>query len=196
MDKQLFLTNKMYYGSTVLMISYLDPSGIPNISTISSSFSLDNMVALGFGKNGHAVNAILETREFVINIPNREWMKEIEICGFFSGQTYHKFELTKLTPTRSNSVDAPSIQECPISLECVLEGVYELASNPDLIFLFASIVGRTVDSSLLNEDGTLKSSMVDPVLFVGDTKQRVYRFIEQRNSAVLGSFLLKGDENE
>ena len=189
MDKQQFLTGKMYYGSTVLMISYLDPNGFPNIATMSSSFSLDNMVALGFGKNGHAVNSILETREFVINIPDRTMMEQIEICGFFSGQIHQKFDLAKLTPVPSDVVNAPLICECPIALECVVDGVFEMPSNPDLIFVFAAIIGRKVAARLLTEDGTLNSTAIDPVLFVGDSKQRIYRTFEQGRYGVLGEFL-------
>lgn len=189
MNKQHFDTKKMYYGSPVLMISYYDPKGIPNVATMSSSFSLDNMIALGFGKNGHAVNSILETREFVINIPDRTMMEQIEICGFFSGHDYQKFDLAKLTLVPSDVVNSPIIRESPIALECMVDEVFEMPSNPDLIFVIASIIGRKVAARLMTEDGTLNSTALDPVLFVGDSKQRIYRTLEQGRYGVLGEFL-------
>ncbi len=60
---------KMYYGFPVILISFFDKNGLPNVTTLSSSYSLKDMVVLGFGSKGYAINQIKEVRDFVINIP-------------------------------------------------------------------------------------------------------------------------------
>jgi len=42
--------SKMYYGFPVFLISYHDENVVPNVTTLSSSYTLMDMVMLGFGK--------------------------------------------------------------------------------------------------------------------------------------------------
>lgn len=112
---------------------------------------------------------------------------EIEQCGFTSGKERDKFELSGLTSAPSEHVSAPSILECPISIECRVEEISTPSSHPQYTYVIASIVGRKIDSSLLKEDGSLDASLVDPVFFVGDHNLRMYRFVNEV-SVPLGAF--------
>ena len=95
---------------------------------------------------------ISKTGEFVINLPCESIAKATDLCGVKSGRDVDKFELTGLTPEPSAMVAAPSIAQCPISLECKVRQVLPLGSHD--MFL-AEIVGVGVDERFVDEKGAL-----------------------------------------
>ena len=54
----------------------------------------------------------------MINIPTREWAKQVVGVGNCSGRTVDKFAKFGLTPVPAAEVAAPLIEECYASLEC------------------------------------------------------------------------------
>lgn len=70
--------------------------------------------------NNFSFSALMKHRECVINIPTAELAKQVVGIGNCSGETTEKFHKFGLTPRPSSKVDAPLIEECYASLECVL----------------------------------------------------------------------------
>ena len=65
---------------------------------------------------------ISKTKNFVINLPTLNMVSAVDFCGVKSGRDTDKFKETGLTPIASSHIEAPQIEECPISVECrVLE---------------------------------------------------------------------------
>ena len=180
---------KMYYGFPVILISFYDKDGNPNVTTLSSSYTLMDMVVLGFGSKGYAVNQIKEIKDFVINIPDKSLMKEIDFCGAKSGYEYKKFDMVNLTSVKSKIVNAPLIEECPISIECTLTDVIEKDYYAGITNIMAKIKGRCISKEYIASDGHLEYSKVDNVLYVGDDKKKVYRYTQAEISNDAKSFL-------
>ncbi|QGU94166.1 flavin reductase family protein [Clostridium bovifaecis] len=189
MSKERVNYKKMYYGFPIFFVSFYDEQGVPNITTISSSFSLMDMVCLGFGSKGYAINEIKKVKDFVINIPNRSFMKEIDFCGFNSGRDCNKFDAMNLTPIKSEVVNAPIIEECTIAIECTLTDIIEREYYRGITNILAKVKGRIVSSEALDEEGKLNYVEVDPVLYVGDSAKRVYRYTEKETIDEAKSFL-------
>jgi flavin reductase (DIM6/NTAB) family NADH-FMN oxidoreductase RutF len=61
---------------------------------------------------------IAEKREFGINIPTKEQLDIVRLCGSISGRTEDKFVKTGLTPQKGKVIDSFLIAECPVSIEC------------------------------------------------------------------------------
>lgn len=189
MEKTRVNYSKMYYGFPILLVSFYDVNGIPNVTTLSSSYTLTDMIALGFSKSGYAINQIKKVKDFVINIPDRSLMREIDFCGSASGKDTKKFDLVNLTPIKSDVVKAPVIAECAISIECSLTDIIENDEYPNITNILAKIKGRIVSNELLDKEGYLVYEKLDPVLYVGDTAKRVYRYTEKGVMNVSKSFL-------
>lgn len=189
MEKQRVNYRKLYYGFPVFLVSFYDEDGVPNVTTLSSSYTLMDMITLGFGSKGYAINQIKKVKDFVINIPDRNLMKEIDFCGFSSGHSCKKFDFLNLTPVKSDIINAPMIQECGISIECTLTEVIEREQFRGITNILAQIKGRCVSPELLKEDGYLDYPSLDPVLYVGDDSQRVYRYTEKKRAHNSKSFL-------
>lgn len=189
MEKTRVDFSKMYYGFPVFLVSFYDEKGIPNITTISSSYSLMDMVALGFGRKGFAINEIKKVKDFVINIPDRTMMEEIDFCGFASGRNVNKFEALNLTPVKSEVVNAPIIDECLVAIECSLTDVIENDEYTHITNILAKVKGRCVANELLDEEKHLIYENLDPVLYVGDSAKRAYRYTEKRTKNFSKAFL-------
>ena len=95
---------------------------------------------------------ISETREFVINLPGEAIARATDLCGVRSGRDGDKFALAGLTREPSHQVAAPTIAECPVSLECRVREIIPLGSHD--MFL-ADIVSVGVDPRFVDEKGAL-----------------------------------------
>lgn len=95
---------------------------------------------------------ISETREFVINLPCEAIARATDLCGVRSGRDGDKFALAGLTREPSHLVAAPTIAECPVSLECRVRESIPLGSHD--MFL-ADIVSVGVDPRFVDEKGAL-----------------------------------------
>ena len=93
---------------------------------------------------------ISETREFVINLPCEAIARATDLCGVRSGRDGDKFALAGLTREPSHLVAAPTIAECPVSLECRVREIISLGSHD--MFL-ADIVSVGVDPRFVDEKG-------------------------------------------
>jgi flavin reductase (DIM6/NTAB) family NADH-FMN oxidoreductase RutF len=101
--------------------------------------------------------------------------KEADYVGTISGRNVDKFSMTKLTPIRSEMVDAPYIQEFPVVIECRVLHTFEIGLHTQFI---GEIMDVKAEESVLGEQGIPDMLKVKP--FVFDTGQSAYYEIGQR----------------
>lgn len=75
-------------------------------------------VMVGIRPENLTFELISREREFGINIPTREQLDIVRICGSVSGREEDKFKKAGLTPQRGKIIDSFLIEECPVNLEC------------------------------------------------------------------------------
>lgn len=75
-------------------------------------------VMVGIRPENLTFELISQKGEFGINIPTREQLDVVRICGSVSGRKEDKFKKTGLTPQNGKVIDSLLIQECPVNLEC------------------------------------------------------------------------------
>ena len=73
-----------------------------------------------------------------------------DYCGLVSGRTVDKFAVCKLTPVRSEVVDAPYPQEFPMVLECRLLHILDIGLHTQFV---GEILDIKVEESSLGPDG-------------------------------------------
>ncbi len=82
--------------------------------------------------------------------------------GLFSGRDRNKFTSTGLTPLRGEVVDAPLVQEFPISLECEVIHSVELGTH---VLFVGKVVKTWALEECLDEKGYPDPLKVRPLVF-------------------------------
>src|SRR3990167_2031205 len=88
-------------------------------------------------------------------------------CGIASGGSEDKFSATKLTPVKSDIVDAPYIKEFPLILECKLKHTIEIGLHTQFI---GEIMDVKVEESVLGEDGAIDVEKVLPFFYAPEIR--------------------------
>jgi len=162
----------------VWVVGSYDKEGKPNMMTIAWGgicCSQPPCIAVSIREATHTYGAIMEHKAFTINIPSASQVKETDYVGTVSGKSVDKFAETKLTPVRSDLVDAPYVQEFPVIIECKLLQTVEIGLHTQFI---GEIMDVKADESVLDAQGAMDIMKVGP--FVFDTGQRAYYGIGQR----------------
>ena len=127
----------------------------PNLITIAWAGTINSdpvRVSISVRPERYSYGLITESGEFVINLPSSYLIRIVDFCGVKSGRDIQKFEVCNLTVSPSAKVSAPSVAECPVSLECRVTDILPLGSHDMFI---ADIVGVTVDERFIDENGKL-----------------------------------------
>lgn len=173
--KRTFETRKLYFGFPVFFLGYKDDVHGYNITTSSSTYSLGKMMVIAMRTKGNAITEITKHKQFTVNIPTESLTKESEIAGFNSRKD--KFTLTGLTYTLGETVDAPLVNECPVSIECEVVDMVEFGALTNVI---ARVTRHVVDDSLIDEDNAFKSDVFAPISYIGDGAARQYRYYNDK----------------
>lgn len=150
MSKKSLKPSTYLYPAPVLLISSKEESGKPYVATICWAGVLCSeppLVGISMRPSRHIHRLIKKAMEFVINIPSRKWLKEIDYCGYASVEDTDKFSTVGFTAADAEKVNAPLINECPLNLECVVKQVLRLGSH-DLFI--AEVVAAHADEDILD----------------------------------------------
>ena len=103
-------------------------------------------------------------KEFVLNIPTAEIVTAFDTVDMNSSQVGDKYALSKLTEGKAVVVNAPTVMEAPIQVECRIFST--IAVPPHRTVFFADVVATTVQEGVCDENGRL---IVPNVPFFGMT---------------------------
>lgn len=101
----------------------------------------------------YSYKLLKQTGEFVINLTTREQARTVDYVGIYTGAKVDKFKECKLTKVKSKEVSAPTIEECPLALECRVIEVIPMGTHDVFI---ADIVSVSCDDSILDETGKIR----------------------------------------
>ncbi len=105
----------------VVLLTSVGKDGKANIMSAAWVTPLSKnppLIAVSIGKGRYSHRLIEESGEFVINIPTKDLVKQVELCGRKSGMYLDKFKASGLTAKPSKIVAPPIIDECVGHLEC------------------------------------------------------------------------------
>ena len=107
------------------------------------------MVSISVRRSRYSYELICKTGEFVINLCSLSQLETLDGCGVVSGRNVDKFEKFGLTKQKCLHVTAPAIEQCPVSLECVVRKTVELDTH---VMFIAEIVGVTARDDWMSND--------------------------------------------
>jgi flavin reductase (DIM6/NTAB) family NADH-FMN oxidoreductase RutF len=140
----------MLYPLPAVMVSLGATPEEFNIITIAWTGTICSdppMCYISVRPNRHSYEILKRNREFVINLTTADLAFATDWCGVRSGQQHNKFEAMKLTPGKASVVNAPTIEESPVNIECRVTEIIPLGTHN--LFL-AEVVNVKAEESYLN----------------------------------------------
>ena len=158
--KKMFKPKTWLFPRPVMLVSS-SAGGRDNIVTLSwggIACSEPPMLTIAVRKSRFSHKLIMESKEFVVNMPTSKQENIAEFCGTQTGSEVDKFTALTLTKKKASKVGAPLIAECPVNLECKVSKILELGSH-DLFI--AEIVAAHADDNILKAFDELDDSKLD-----------------------------------
>ena len=108
----------------------------------------------------HYINkGIRENKKLSVNVVDASWLKEADRMGTISGNKADKSEAFAWTMSENG---APLIDEAKVSIECEVDGNYELERFDHFV---CRILATYADERVLNEKDKINYHVFKPVLF-------------------------------
>ena len=127
----------------------------PNLITIGWTGTIctqPSMVSISVRPERYSHHLIQESGQFAINLPTEALVRSVDWCGVKSGRDVDKIAACNFTLEPGQTVSTPSIEQCPVNLECKVTEAKAFGSHT--MFL-AEITGVNVSEQYLDSKGKL-----------------------------------------
>jgi len=109
-------------------------------------------------KERFSYKLIQDSGVFVINLPTEELVRAVDLCGVKSGKNTDKAKAAGLTYGKASIVEAPLIEQSPVSIECKVREIISLGTHDVFI---SDILAVNAAKELLDENGRLALDKAD-----------------------------------
>lgn len=161
----------------VLMISTYGEDGTVDVMNMAwGGVCASNMVALNIDEDHKTSENIKKRGAFTLSVADVPHIEAADFFGIASGNKMaDKFERSGLHAVRSEKVDAPVVEEFPLTLEC---RVVECQQTAYGFRVLGEIVGTLAEESVLDEKGKVDPTKLNA--FVFDQFQNGYYAIGEK----------------
>lgn len=183
MKKELKVSPSLFPMPVLMIATYNDDGTVDVMNMAWGGICADNMVSLNISAEHKTSKNIKARGAFTLSVADAAHVKEADFFGIASGNRMtDKFERTGMTATKSQKVDAPIVDQFPLTLECkVVEDKDEVYGH----HVIGEIVGVLVDEGVLGENGKIDPVKLDGIVF--DTFGHGYYRIGEKVGEAWGS---------
>lgn len=162
MRKRLNITEGIFPMPVLMVATYNEDGSVNVMNAAWGTMQERDKVALNLTETHKTVQNIKAKGAFTVSIADAAHVVEADYFGVESGSKVpNKFEISGLTASRSETVDAPIINEFPLCLECEFieyqDGEYGCG-------VIGKVVNVTADESVI-VDGKIDMSLVNAIAF-------------------------------
>ena len=170
----------------VLIVATYDEQGMPNAMNVAWGGQCGyHHVALNLSLNHKTTENLKHTKAFTLSIATVDTLVISDYFGLVSGRKENKIEKAGVHVTRSEFVDAPVIDEYPLTLECK---VIEMREALGEMHVVCEVVNMQVDESILDEQGKVDLGKLSPISY--DSASHSYRVLGD----IVGKAFKNGDK--
>lgn len=163
------LINSIVVPRPIAWVSSVNDRGTPNLAPHSyTTIASVNPLQLLFVSIGDkdTVKNVRATRSFVVHGVDRRLAEHMNVSASDAPADISEFELSGLTPLPSRRVPAPRVAEAPIALECELDRIVELGSDPSFVVI-GTVVALHVAERLFDAKGRVDAAEFDAIARMG-----------------------------
>lgn len=148
----------------VVIVSAYDREGIPNAMTAAWAQITDmDKIALFVDPDHRTMKNIQETKAFTVAIADVAHMAEADFIGIVSGNNMpDKLEKSGFHVTKSEFVNAPLIEELPVSMDCELADIID---TEDVYAMVGKSVNICAEDRVIGEDGKVNPDQIHALIF-------------------------------
>ena len=156
-----FGSKSWLYPMPVLIVAAYDEQGVPNAMNAAwGGMFTDEHIGICISEGHKTTKNILSTKAFTVSMATVEQLAACDYVGIVSGNREpEKFTKAGFTAQRSETVNAPIIEQLPMTLECEMLS-YDKESNQ----LVGRIVNVSADESILT-DGKIDYRKLRPITY-------------------------------
>lgn len=161
------------YPQPVLIVAAYDKDGTPCAMNAAWGGICDyNKIIMDILQSHKTVANLMAKGEFTVSIADAAHVLEADYVGVVSGNNVpDKLSKINLTISKAEFVDAPIIEEFPITLECKLIKVTDEG-------VVGEIVNASADERVLDENGNIDMSKLQAITF--DPANMTYHVIGEK----------------
>ncbi len=140
------------YPMPVLMVATYDENGVVDVMNAAWGMICDmDKISLNLTETHKTVQNLKKTGAFTVSLADVKNIKAADFFGIASGNTMaDKFERSGLTAVKSDKVNAPIIEEFPVTMECELA---EIIETDNVYTIVGKIVNVSAQEEILDEKG-------------------------------------------
>ena len=131
-NKEIWRPGNMIYPLPAMMVSCgatPDEYNVFTASWVGTICSDPAMCFVSIRQSRHSYEIVKRNMAFTLNLTNEDLARATDWCGVRSGRDYNKFAEMNLTPVKGVKVDAPYINEAPMSIECRVKQIIHLGTH-------------------------------------------------------------------
>lgn len=176
MKKELGVHPYLFPMPVLMIATYGDDGTVDVMNMAWGGICAPNMVSLNISASHKTSENLKKRGAFTLSIADIPHLREADFLGTASGnQMPDKFARTGLTAVKSEKVDAPVVQEFPVTLECRVVADKTEAYGHHVL---GEIVGVLADEAVLDGSGKVDPGKLNT--FVYDAFQNGYYAIGEK----------------
>lgn len=163
MKKELDVHPYLFPMPVLMIATYGDDNVVDVMNMAWGGICAENMVSLNIDEDHKTSENIKKRGAFTLSIADIPHIEAADFFGIASGNKMpDKFERSGLSAVKSEKVDAPIVQEFPLTLECrVIEDKMEVYGH----HIIGEIVGVLADEAVLDEKGKVEAAKLNAFVF-------------------------------
>ncbi len=161
MKKDLGVKPFLFPMPVLLIATYNEDNSVDVMNMAWGGICDTNKVALNLSEDHKTVANIQARKAFTISVADVAHLAEADYFGIASANTVkNKFEASGLHAVKSTRVDAPIVEEFPLTLECRVSEI-----QPDGFRVVGEIVNVLADEKIMTADGKVDPTKIGAFVF-------------------------------
>lgn len=163
------------YPQPVFIVTAYDENGNANAMNAAwGGISEENQIMICLSEGHKTTQNIIRSGAFTVSMATADKVVACDYVGIASGNdTADKMQRAGFTTAKSEFVNAPVINELPMTVECRL-----ISYTPETCILLGEIVNVSADENVLDDNGKIDVDKLRPITF--DAVHNAYRVIGEK----------------
>ena len=163
MKKDLSVQPWLFPMPTYMIGTYAEDGSVDVMMMAWGGICAEDLVALNLEADHKTVANLRAKGAFTLAVPGTDTMEASDYLGIVSwNKVPDKFQRSGLHAVKSDKVDAPIVEEYPLTLECT---VVEMQDQPYGLRVLGKIVGVKADEAVLDEQGRIDAGRLKAFAF-------------------------------